>query len=96
MHRLYYKPIIVASLICLLGSVITRDTLFGLLAMVGLTVDQIHSAINIYVSRKRIDDRTAIEELVNKTDAETSERIKNLEAKIDSLTATISMLSRRV
>lgn len=96
MHRLYYKPIIVASLISLFGLVITQETIFGIAAMVGLTVDQIHSAINIYVSRKRIDDRTAIEALVNKTDAETSERIKNLEAKVDSLTATIAMLSRRV
>jgi len=96
MLSIYQKPIIVSALICLLGSVLTKDALFGLLAMIGLTVDQIHSAINIYVSRKRIDDRTAIEELVNKTDTETSERIKNLEAKVDSLTATIAMLSRRV
>ncbi len=85
MRSLYYKPIIVSSLICLIGSVITREVLFGCLAMVGLVADQLHSALVVYVNRNRVIDR---EDLDGK--------IVNLQSKVDSLTATISMLSRRV
>ncbi len=85
MLSIYQKPIIVSALICLLGSVITKDTLFGLLAMIGLITDQLHSALIIYVNRNRVIER---EDLDGK--------IQNMQSKIDSLTATISMLSRRV
>lgn len=85
MRSLYYKPIIVSSLICLLGSVINREVVFGVLAMVGLVADQLHSALVVYVNRNRVIER---EDLDGK--------IENMQSKIDSLTATISMLSRRV
>ena len=85
MLSIYQKPIIVSALICLLGSVITRDALFGLLAMIGLITDQLHSALIVYVNRNRVIEREDLDE-----------RIKQMQSKIDSLTATISMLSRRV
>ena len=85
MLSIYQKPIIVSSLICLLGSVITKEVLFGMLAMIGLITDQLHSALIIYVNRNRVIER---EDLDGK--------IENMQSKIDSLTATISMLSRRV
>lgn len=85
MLSIYQKPIIVSSLICLLGSVITKEVLFGMLAMIGLITDQMHSALIIYVNRNRVIER---EDLDGK--------IENMQSKIDSLTATISMLSRRV
>ncbi|HMY90878.1 MAG TPA: hypothetical protein PLM85_09540 [Nitrosomonas sp.] len=85
MLSIYQKPIIVSALICLLGSVITRDALFGLLAMIGLITDQLHSALIVYVNRNRVIEREDLDE-----------KIKQLQSKIDSLTATISMLSRRV
>jgi TolA-binding protein len=85
MLSIYQKPIIVSALICLLGSVITRDALFGLLAMVGLITDQLHSALIVYVNRNRVIEREDLDE-----------KIKQMQSKIDSLTATISMLSRRV
>ena len=85
MLSIYQKPIIVSALICLLGSVITKEVLFGLLAMIGLITDQMHSALIIYVNRNRVIER---EDLDGK--------IENMQSKIDSLTATISMLSRRV
>ena len=85
MLSIYQKPIIVSSLICLLGSVITKEVLFGLLAMIGLITDQMHSALIIYLNRNRVIER---EDLDGK--------IENMQSKIDSLTATISMLSRRV
>ncbi len=85
MLSIYQKPIIVSSLICLLGSVITKEVLFGMLAMIGLITDQLHSALIIYVNRNRVIVR---EDLDGK--------IQNMQSKIDSLTATISMLSRRV
>lgn len=85
MLSIYQKPIIVSALICLLGSVITRDALFGLLAMIGLITDQLHSALIVYVNRNRVIEREDLDE-----------KIKQMQSKIDSLTATISMLSRRV
>lgn len=85
MLSIYQKPIIVSALILLLGSVITREALFGLLAMIGLVTDQLHSALIVYVNRNRVIEREDLDE-----------KIKNLQSKIDSLTATISMLSRRV
>lgn len=85
MLSIYQKPIIVSALICLLGSVITRDTLFGLLAMIGLITDQMHSALIVYVNRNRVIEREDLDE-----------KVKQMQSKIDSLTATISMLSRRV
>lgn len=85
MLSIYQKPIIVSSLICLIGSVITRDALFGLLAMIGLITDQLHSALIVYVNRNRVIEREDLDE-----------KIKQMQSKIDSLTATISMLSRRV
>jgi len=85
MLSIYQKPIIVSALICLLGSVITKDALFGLLAMIGLITDQLHSALIVYVNRNRVIEREDLDE-----------KIKQMQSKIDSLTATISMLSRRV
>lgn len=85
MLSIYQKPIIVSALICLLGSVITKDALFGLLAMIGLITDQMHSALIVYVNRNRVIEREDLDE-----------KIKQMQSKIDSLTATISMLIRRV
>ena len=85
MLSIYQKPIIVSALICLLGSVLTKDALFGLLAMIGLITDQLHSALIVYVNRNRVIEREDLDE-----------KIKQMQSKIDSLTATISMLSRRV
>lgn len=85
MLSIYQKPIIVSALICLFGSVITKDALFGLLAMIGLITDQLHSALIVYVNRNRVIEREDLDE-----------KIKQMQSKIDSLTATISMLSRRV